>query len=271
MRGAGHRRRRLHRHALRAAPARARRRGGRHRQPLAVLLGAAQEGPPGAARSMRASASTSSTSRTTSELRNGVRQGASRGGAAPRRAGRRALLAREPARLYRRPTWSASPTCWSAAAAHPPRHLVFASSSSVYGANTKLPWSETDNVDHPVSLYAATKKSNELMAHVYSHLFGLPATGLRYLHGLRAVGPAGHVADAVRARHHGGQADPGVQPRRHAARLHLRRRHRRGHAARARQAGAATPSSTSATTSRWRCSITSPRSSACSARRRSSR
>jgi len=63
---------------------------------------------------------------------------------------------------------------------HPPRHLVFASSSSVYGSNPKLPWSESDNVDHPVSLYAATKKSNELMAHVYSHLYGLPATGLRY-------------------------------------------------------------------------------------------
>ena len=62
----------------------------------------------------------------------------------------------------------------------PPRHLVFASSSSVYGANAKLPWSENDNVDYPLSLYAATKKSNELMAHVYSHLFGLPATGLRY-------------------------------------------------------------------------------------------
>src|SRR6185295_9811751 len=57
--------------------------------------------------------------------------------------------------------------------AHPPKHLVFASSSSVYGANTKLPWAEADNVDHPISLYAATKKSNELMAHVYSHLFGL--------------------------------------------------------------------------------------------------
>jgi UDP-glucuronate 4-epimerase len=64
--------------------------------------------------------------------------------------------------------------------AHPPRHLVFASSSSVYGANSKLPWSESDNVDHPVSLYAATKKANELLAHVYSHLYGLPATGLRY-------------------------------------------------------------------------------------------
>jgi UDP-glucuronate 4-epimerase len=63
---------------------------------------------------------------------------------------------------------------------HAPRHLVYASSSSVYGANAKLPWSETDNVDHPISLYAATKKANELMAHVYSHLHGLPATGLRY-------------------------------------------------------------------------------------------
>jgi len=64
--------------------------------------------------------------------------------------------------------------------AHPPRNLVFASSSSVYGTSRKLPWSEADNVDRPISLYAATKKSNELMAHVYSHLFGLPATGLRY-------------------------------------------------------------------------------------------
>ncbi len=63
---------------------------------------------------------------------------------------------------------------------YPPGHLVFASSSSVYGANAKLPWSESDNVDHPVSLYAATKKSNELMAHVYGHLYGLPVTGLRY-------------------------------------------------------------------------------------------
>jgi len=62
----------------------------------------------------------------------------------------------------------------------PPGHLVFASSSSVYGANTDLPWSEGHEVDHPVSLYAATKKSNELMAHVYSHLYGLHCTGLRY-------------------------------------------------------------------------------------------
>jgi UDP-glucuronate 4-epimerase len=59
-------------------------------------------------------------------------------------------------------------------------HLVYASSSSVYGANRKLPFSEHDNVDHPVSLYAASKKANELMAHSYSHLYRLPATGLRF-------------------------------------------------------------------------------------------
>jgi UDP-glucuronate 4-epimerase len=59
-------------------------------------------------------------------------------------------------------------------------HLVFASSSSVYGANTRLPFSVHDNVDHPISLYAATKKANELMAHAYSHLYELPATGLRF-------------------------------------------------------------------------------------------
>ena len=59
-------------------------------------------------------------------------------------------------------------------------HLLFASSSSVYGANTKLPFSVQDNVDHPISLYAASKKANELMAHAYSHLYRIPATGLRF-------------------------------------------------------------------------------------------
>ena len=63
---------------------------------------------------------------------------------------------------------------------HGVEHLVFASSSSVYGANTRQPFSEHDNVDHPVSLYAATKKANELMAHTYSSLFGVPSTGLRF-------------------------------------------------------------------------------------------
>ncbi|RZI85105.1 MAG: NAD-dependent epimerase [Rubrivivax sp.] len=60
------------------------------------------------------------------------------------------------------------------------KHLVYASSSSVYGGNTKMPFAEGDAVDHPVSLYAATKKANELMAHTYSHLYGLPTTGLRF-------------------------------------------------------------------------------------------
>ena len=60
------------------------------------------------------------------------------------------------------------------------QHLVYASSSSVYGGHTKMPFSEHDSVDHPVSMYAATKKANELMAHTYSHLFNLPTTGLRF-------------------------------------------------------------------------------------------
>jgi len=59
-------------------------------------------------------------------------------------------------------------------------HLVYASSSSVYGSNTRMPFSVHDNVNHPVSLYAATKKANELMAHTYSHLYGIPSTGLRF-------------------------------------------------------------------------------------------
>ncbi len=67
-------------------------------------------------------------------------------------------------------------------------HLVYASSSSVYGMNPKIPFSTGDNVDHPVSLYAATKKSNELMAHSYSHLYGIPTTGLRFF---TVYGPAG--------------------------------------------------------------------------------
>ncbi len=63
---------------------------------------------------------------------------------------------------------------------HGVEHLVYASSSSVYGANTNMPFSVHDNIDHPLSLYAASKKSNELMAHTYSHLYGLPTTGLRF-------------------------------------------------------------------------------------------
>ena len=73
-------------------------------------------------------------------------------------------------------------------------HLVYASSSSVYGANGKLPFSEHDGTDHPISLYAATKKANEMMAHSYAHLFGLPATGLRFF---TVYGPWGRPDMAV--------------------------------------------------------------------------
>ncbi|MGZ8402797.1 MAG: NAD-dependent epimerase [Rhodoplanes sp.] len=74
------------------------------------------------------------------------------------------------------------------------RHLVYASSSSVYGANTRLPFRTSDNVDHPISLYAATKKAGEAMAHAYAHLFGLPATGLRFF---TVYGPWGRPDMAV--------------------------------------------------------------------------
>ena len=74
------------------------------------------------------------------------------------------------------------------------RHLIYASSSSVYGANTKLPFSVADRTDHPVSLYAATKKANELMAHSYSHLYRLPVTGLRFF---TIYGPWGRPDMAV--------------------------------------------------------------------------
>jgi UDP-glucuronate 4-epimerase len=87
---------------------------------------------------------------------------------------------------------------------HTITHLVYASSSSVYGGNERMPFSEDDNVDHPLSLYAATKKSNELMAHTYSHLYGLPVSGLRFF---TVYGPWGRpdmalfkFANAMRAR-----------------------------------------------------------------------
>jgi UDP-glucuronate 4-epimerase len=77
---------------------------------------------------------------------------------------------------------------------HGVKHLVYASSSSVYGLNTKMPFSVHHNVDHPVSLYAATKKANELMAHTYSHLYGLPTTGLRFF---TVYGPWGRPDMAI--------------------------------------------------------------------------
>ncbi len=78
--------------------------------------------------------------------------------------------------------------------ANPVKHLVYASTSSVYGANAKMPFSEHDNVDHPVSLYAATKKATELMAHTYSHLFHIPSTGLRFF---TVYGPWGRPDMAI--------------------------------------------------------------------------
>lgn len=77
---------------------------------------------------------------------------------------------------------------WSELAGHPVEHLVYASSSSVYGGNKKVPFSTDDKVDNPVSLYAATKKSNELLAHAYSKLYNIPSTGLRFF---TVYGPAG--------------------------------------------------------------------------------
>jgi UDP-glucuronate 4-epimerase len=74
------------------------------------------------------------------------------------------------------------------------RHLIYASSSSVYGANTRMPLRTSDNVDHPLSLYGATKKANELMAHAYAHLFALPATGLRFF---TVYGPWGRPDMAI--------------------------------------------------------------------------
>ena len=80
------------------------------------------------------------------------------------------------------------------------KHLVYASSSSVYGANTAMPFSVHHNIDHPVSLYAASKKSNELMAHAYSHLYNLPCTGLRFF---TVYGPWGRPDMALFSVHPG--------------------------------------------------------------------
>jgi UDP-glucuronate 4-epimerase len=113
-------------------------------------------------------------------------------------------------------------------------HFVYASSSSIYGGNERMPFSEHDNVDHPVSLYAATKKSNELMAHTYSHLFNLPTTGLRFFTVYGPWGRPGHGAVPVRQGDHRRQADRCFQPRQDAPRLHLYRRHRRRRDPRAR-------------------------------------
>ncbi len=80
------------------------------------------------------------------------------------------------------------------------KHLVYASSSSVYGGNTKLPFSVEDQVDNPVSLYAATKKSDELMSHSYSSTYGIPRDRSAFLHGLWPLGASGHVAVHLHAQ-----------------------------------------------------------------------
>lgn len=87
-------------------------------------------------------------------------------------------------------------------------HLVYASSSSVYGSNTKMPFSVHDNVNHPVSLYAATKKGNELMAHAYSHLYNMPTTGLRFF---TVYGPWGRPDMALQKFAHAIKADKPIQ------------------------------------------------------------
>ena len=92
-------------------------------------------------------------------------------------------------------------------------HLVYASSSSVYGANEKQPFSVQDNVDRPISLYAATKRANELMAYVYSHLYHLPSTGLRFFTGIRSLGPPGHGYFLLHQGDSGGPSHRRLQPR----------------------------------------------------------
>ncbi len=108
------------------------------------------------------------------------------------------------------------------------KHLVYASSSSVYGLNRKMPFSTEDSVDHPVSLYAATKKANELMAHTYSHLYGIPTTGLRFFTVYGPWGRPGYGAVQVHESDAGRKKYRRLQLRQNEARLHLYRRHRRG-------------------------------------------
>ena len=152
-------------------------------------------------------------------------------------------------------------------------HLVYASSSSVYGASHTLPFSEDQRVDRPVSLYAATKCANELMAHSYAHLFALPVTGLRFFTVYGPVGPARPGGDAVHAGDPRRRADQGLQRRPDAARLHVHRRHRGGRGARAR--GCRPPQATADAArgdlqhrqprGRWSSPTSSPRWSGCSA------
>ncbi len=124
---------------------------------------------------------------------------------------------------------------------HGVEHLVFASSSSVYGANTQMPFSVHQNVDHPLSIYAASKKANELMAHAYAHLYRLPVTGLRFF---TVYGPWGRPDMALfkfTRNILAGEPIDVFNQRPSRARLHLRRRRRRRRAAHCRSHSAAQP------------------------------
>ena len=126
-------------------------------------------------------------------------------------------------------------------------HLVYASTSSVYGANTKMPFSVHQNVDHPLSFYAATKKANELMAHTYAHLYRLPVTGLRFF---TVYGPWGRPDMALflfTEEHPRRQADRRLQLRQSSPRLHLHRRHREGVVRAADRVATAEPATGTAT------------------------
>ena len=103
------------------------------------------------------------------------------------------------------------------------RHLLFASTSSIYGVSEKRPFEELDRADYPLTLYAASKKAGELISHAQSHLWGYPHHGVPILHGLRTLGPARHVALAVRGSHLRRRSDRCLRARRGLARLHLHR------------------------------------------------
>ena len=103
------------------------------------------------------------------------------------------------------------------------RHLLYASSSSVYGANTRMPFRTSDNVDHPLNLYGVTKKANELMAHAYAHLFANSGHGLALFYSVRSLGTPGYGHVAVRRCHHAGPTSSALQPGPHEAGLHLHR------------------------------------------------
>ena len=149
------------------------------------------------------------------------------GGRAPRRAAGRSPFARRSGRLRRATTSIAFGHVLEGCRHAGVGHLVYASSSSVYGANHMLPFSEDQPVDHPVSLYAATKKANELMAHSYSHLFRLPTTGPALLHRLRTVGPARPWRRCCSRRRSSKAGRSTSSTTAHGARLHVHRRHRR--------------------------------------------